>query len=65
LTDRSAVTDLPFKTEDWLVSEVLADGGETVVLEPSALRRVVARRARELEAELELRPSRKRAAGRA
>jgi predicted DNA-binding transcriptional regulator YafY len=65
LTDRSAVTDLPFKTEEWLVSEVLADGGETVVLEPAALRRVVARRARELEAELELRPSRKRAAGRA
>jgi proteasome accessory factor C len=65
LTDRSAVTDLPFKTEEWLVSEVLADGGETVVLEPSALRRVVARRARELETELELRPSRKRAAERA
>ena len=65
LTDRSAVADLPFKTEEWLVSEVLADAGETVVLEPAALRRVVARRARELAAELELKPTRRRTAGRA
>jgi proteasome accessory factor C len=66
LTDKAALTELPYKTEEWLVSEVLADRGETVVLEPAALRRVVAKRARELEKELELRPVRKRpSAGRA
>ncbi|HEU0336073.1 MAG TPA: WYL domain-containing protein [Gaiellaceae bacterium] len=66
LTDRSALADLPFKTEEWLVSEVLADGGETVVLEPPELRAVVARRAKDLQAELGLKPSRRRpAAGRA
>ena len=66
LTDRSAVADLPFKTTEWLVSEVLADRGETVVLEPAELRQAIARRARELEQELELRPARRRrAAGRA
>jgi predicted DNA-binding transcriptional regulator YafY len=60
------LTELPYKTEEWLVSEVLADRGETVVLEPAALRGVVARRARELEKELELKPARKRpSAGRA
>ena len=66
LTDRSAVADLPFKTEEWLLSEVLADRGESVVLEPAAMRRVLARRARELEGELGLRQAkRKRAAGKA
>jgi proteasome accessory factor C len=66
LTDKAALTELPYKTEEWLVSEVLADRGETVVLEPAALRGVVARRARELEKELELKPARKRpSAGRA
>jgi predicted DNA-binding transcriptional regulator YafY len=65
LTDRSALSELPFATEEWLLSEVLGDAGETVVLEPVALRSVVAARARQLEAELELRPSRKRPARRA
>jgi proteasome accessory factor C len=66
LTDGSALADLPFKTEEWLVSEVLADRGETVVLEPAELREAVARRAAELEAELGLtRRGRRRAAGRA
>ena len=66
LTDRSALTELPFKTEEWLLSEVLADAGETVVLEPASLRAVVAERAQRLEAELDLRPARKRRpAGRA
>jgi proteasome accessory factor C len=66
LTDKAALTELPFKTEEWLVSEVLADRGETVVLEPAALRGVVAARAKELEKELELKPARKRRpAGRA
>ena len=52
LTDGSAVANVPYKTEDWLLSEVLADRGETVVLEPQRLRDVVARRARRLQREL-------------
>ena len=52
LTDGSAVAHVPYKTEDWLLSEVLADRGETVVLEPQRLRDVVARRARRLQREL-------------
>ncbi len=63
LTDRSAVSDLPYKTEDWLLSEVLADRGESIVLEPAPMRRTIARRARELQKELGL--SRLRTAGRA
>ncbi len=39
LTDKAAVSELPFKTEEWLLSEVLADRGETVVLEPVACAR--------------------------
>ena len=52
LTDGSAIANVPYKTEDWLLSEVLADRGETVVLEPLRLREVVARRARKLQREL-------------
>jgi proteasome accessory factor BC len=52
LTDGSAVAHVPYKTEDWLLSEVLADRGETVVLEPQKLRDVVAKRARRLQREL-------------
>jgi proteasome accessory factor C len=52
LTDGSAVAHVPYKTEDWLLSEILADRGETVVLEPQRLRDVVARRARRLQREL-------------
>jgi predicted DNA-binding transcriptional regulator YafY len=48
LTDGSAVADVPYKTEEWLLSEVLADRGETVVLEPQKLREAVAKRARRL-----------------
>jgi proteasome accessory factor BC len=51
LTDGSAVADVPYKTEEWLLSEVLADRGETVVLEPQKLRDLVARRARRLQRE--------------
>jgi proteasome accessory factor BC len=65
LTDKSAIAELPFKTEEWLLSEILADGGETVVLEPAGLRSLVARRARELERELALTRGRRRAAERA
>ena len=56
---------MTFKTEEWLLSEVLADRGETVVLEPTAMRRAVAARAQALGAELGLSPRRKRTAGRA
>jgi predicted DNA-binding transcriptional regulator YafY len=59
LTDGSAVAELPFKTEDWLLSEILADRGETVVLEPQRLRDVVAKRARRLQRELGRVPTRR------
>jgi proteasome accessory factor C len=59
LTDGSAVADVPFKTEEWLLSEVLADRGETTVLEPQRLREVVAKRARRLQRELGRVPSRR------
>jgi proteasome accessory factor C len=52
LTDGSAIAHVPYKTEDWLLSEVLADRGETVVVEPQRLRDLVARRARRLQREL-------------
>jgi proteasome accessory factor C len=52
LTDGSAIAEVPYKTEEWLLSEVLADRGETVVLEPQRLRDLVARRARRLQREL-------------
>jgi proteasome accessory factor BC len=59
LTDGTAVADVPFKTEDWLLSEILADRGETVVLEPQRLRDVVAKRARRLQRDLGRVPSRR------
>ena len=62
LTDHAALAELPFKTEEWLLSEVLADRGETVVLEPAELRQTVARRAKELATELGVSRSRKVAA---
>jgi proteasome accessory factor C len=66
LTDKAAVAELPFKTTEWLLSEVLSDAGETIVLEPAELRREIATRAKTLATELGLSPARrKRAAGRA
>jgi proteasome accessory factor C len=59
LTDGSAVAEVPFKTEEWLLSEVFADRGETTVLEPQRLRDVVAKRARRLQRELGRVPSRR------
>jgi predicted DNA-binding transcriptional regulator YafY len=59
LTDGSAIADVPFKTEEWLLSEVLADRGETTVLEPQRLREVVAKRARRLQRELGRIPTRR------
>ena len=66
LTDKAAIAELPFKTVEWLLSEVLSDAGETVVLEPVELRRVVAARAKALAAELGVtRARKKRAVGKA
>ena len=65
LTDKSAVSDVTFKTEEWLLSEVLADRGETVVIEPTAMRRAVAARAQALQSELGLSARRKKTAEKA
>jgi len=51
LTDGSAIAEVPYKTEEWLLSEVFADRGETVVLEPQRLRDLIAKRARRLQRE--------------
>jgi len=59
LTDGSAMSEVPYKTEEWLLSEVLADRGETTVLEPRRLRDVVAKRARRLQRELGRVPTRR------
>jgi len=60
LTDRSALSEVTFKTEEWLLSEVLADRGETVVVEPEGMRRAVAARAHALQKELGLSSRRKK-----
>ena len=65
LTDKAALSELPFKTDEWLMSEVLADAGETIVLEPADMRANVAARAKALQVELGLNPRRKRPAARA
>ena len=59
LTDGSAIADIPYKTEEWLLSEVLADRGETTVLEPQRLRDVVAKRVRRLQREFGRVPTRR------
>jgi proteasome accessory factor C len=58
-TDGSATAEVPYKTEEWILSEILADRGETTVLEPQKLRDVVAKRARRLQRELARVPSRR------
>ena len=65
LTDKAAVSELPFKTDEWLLSEILADAGETIVLEPADMRASVAARARALQTELGVTAKRKRPAARA
>ena len=59
LTDGSAIADVPYKTEEWLLSEVLADRGETTVLEPQRIRDLIAKRARRLQRELGRVPTRR------
>ena len=52
LSDRSAIAEVRYWTEDWLVTEVLGDRGEAIVLEPEPLRAAVAKRAKQLAREL-------------
>ena len=54
LTDGSALATLRVGTRDWLISEILADRGEAVVLEPADVRPAIAKRAAELLRELKL-----------
>ena len=65
LTDKAALSEVTFKTEEWLLSEVLSDRGETVVIEPAAMRRAIVERARALQSELGLSARRKRTVERA
>jgi predicted DNA-binding transcriptional regulator YafY len=52
LRDGSAVADLPYASEEWLLTEILADRGEAIVLEPESLRKTIAARAKQLSREL-------------
>ncbi len=54
LADKSAVTERPVGSEDWLIGEILSFRGEAVVHEPADLRRRIAERARSLQQELGL-----------
>jgi len=54
LTDGSALATLRVGTRDWLISEILADRGEAVVLEPADARPAIAKRAGLLLRELKL-----------
>jgi len=54
LTDGSALATVRAGTRDWLVSEILADRGEAVVLEPPDIRPAIAKRADQLMKELRL-----------
>jgi proteasome accessory factor BC len=54
LTDGSALATLRVGTHDWLISEILADRGEAVVLEPPDVRPAIAKRAAQLLKELKL-----------
>ena len=54
LADGSALGELGFKTEDWIVGEILHDRGEAVVLEPEPLRATVAKRSSALLRELKV-----------
>jgi proteasome accessory factor C len=52
LRDGSAVQDVRYGSDAWLLAEILADRGEAVVLEPAELRPVIAQRAKALAQEL-------------
>jgi proteasome accessory factor BC len=52
LEDGAALGELPFGTESYLVSEILAQRGSAVLLEPVALRKRIAKRARQLQRQI-------------
>ena len=54
LTDGSALATLRVGTLDWLISEILADRGDAVVLDPADARPAIAKRAAKLVKELRL-----------
>jgi WYL domain len=58
LADGSAVRDLRVGSEEWLESEILADRGHAVVLDPPQQRVKIAKRAKALARELEKPPAR-------
>lgn len=58
LVDGSAVRDLRVGSEEWLESEILADRGHAIVLEPADLRTKIGRRAKALARELAKPPAR-------
>ena len=62
LVDGAALGDRSVGSADWLVGEVLAYGGNAVVLTPPELRKRVADRATELERELRAAASQRKAA---
>jgi predicted DNA-binding transcriptional regulator YafY len=63
LDDGSAVEEVAVGSEEWLLGEILSFRGEAVVREPEELRRRIAARAHELQAELGLARVRVPAAG--
>jgi predicted DNA-binding transcriptional regulator YafY len=52
LKDGTALAEMPVGSVEWLIGEVLSQRGEAILLEPDAMRKAVADRARELANEL-------------
>jgi predicted DNA-binding transcriptional regulator YafY len=52
LKDGTALAEMPVGSAEWLISEILSQRGEAVLLEPTEMREAVAARARELATEL-------------
>ena len=52
LKDGTALAEMPVGSAEWLIGEVLSQRGEAILLEPEAMRKAVADRARQLANEL-------------
>jgi proteasome accessory factor C len=52
LKDGTALAEMPVGSPQWLISEILSQRGEAVLLEPAEMRKEIAARARELASEL-------------
>jgi len=52
LKDGTALGEMPVGSAEWLIGEVLSQRGEAILLEPEAMRKAVADRARQLANEL-------------